>query len=156
MIWIFSIISTVLYWFAGRDNTNKLWRRLGCTLTAILYLILSGGISLQVACLVLFFALNFGVLTTYCDFLGEKGTLPSGESYKNETTLTWTISGISYGVSAIPLYWCGITWYSILYRAIALTVAIPLIRKIPGAQIQEALSGFIYLFTLSLLNHVYL
>lgn len=151
MIWIFSILSALAFWAGGRDWGNKLYRRLGCPILAIIALWILGLRSFNLACYIAFFALNFGVLSTYMDFLGTTGTLSNGETYQEETTLTWVICGAAYGLAAIPLYWCGVAWYSILYRIIALTIAIPLIRKLPGAQLQEALSGFVYLATLNIL-----
>jgi len=113
---------------------------------------LYGGLSFNLWVLVLFLALNFGALSTYFDIFGIEGTLPNGESYKEETTLCWIMTGAGYGLAALPLLWCDVTLYSIYYRCITLAIAIPLIRKIPGAQIQEALSGLVYLATLRILG----
>lgn len=164
MIWIFAIASAYCFWVAGRGKNDivlfpapralrkKLYRRLGCTVTAGAYLILFSPISFNLWAFLAFLGLSYGVLSSYFDFWGVKGTLPSGEKFQDETTLTWAICGLFYGISAIPLYWLGVSWQMIALRTLALMILIPLVRKIPSVHIQEAGSGFFYLITMGILT----
>jgi len=157
LIWILSLLSAYLYWVAGRGNDEKvgiyapsvlrekLTRRLGCSLLLTLTLLPIWLKSFNLMALALFIAANFAFLSTYHDYLGEEGTLPNGEKFREENTACFIVTGLFYGLAALPLIWCDIALYSIIWRSIALAIAIPVIRKIPNVHLQESLSGFVYL-----------
>lgn len=153
MIWLLSLLSAVCFWAGGRSWGNKLIRRLGCPILALVGLWLGGCMrSFNLGVPTLFFALNFGAMSTYHDYLGPISYLPPhGETFREETLACWIMTGLCYGLAAIPLIWLGVGWFSILIRTVTLAVAIPLIRKIPNAHPQEALSGFVYLATLKII-----
>ena len=147
MIWLLSILSALCFWIGGRDWGHKVSRRFFCPAIALAAIYFLEGFEFSHWWVyLLFYATNAGALSTYCDFLGvDKG------DFQEETTLSWAISGALYGLAALPLIWCGTVWWLIVIRIIALTMAIPLIRKIPAVHAQEALSGFIYLTSLKIL-----
>lgn len=51
-------------------------------------------------------------LTTYHDYLSPDG--------KRENWLCWLITGLVYGLAALPLIWAGVHWYAIIGRSIVL------------------------------------
>jgi len=151
MIWILSILSALAFYIGGRSWGHKLVRRLGCPILALCWIWLNLK-SFNLMALVAFFALNYGALSTYFDIFGKKGILPNGETFTEETPICWVMTGIGYGLSALPLVWCGINWYAVLIRTVILAVAIWLIRKVGNAHIEEAGSGFLYLITMGILK----
>ena len=165
MIWILGLLSGYLFFVPGRGKEetfwydfiaplwlrNKIYRKVGCSLLLLFAIWTQLGFSLT--CwwkYLIIFGLSFGFVSTYHDYLGELKTLPSGEKYREENTLSWTVTGFFYGLAITPLYWCGIPWQTILLRSIVLAIAIPIIRKIFHVHLQEFLSGFVYILTILL------
>ncbi len=126
---VFSLLSGGLCYLGGQKN--KLWRRLGCSLTALaLYIILAGfNLSFWYAYL-LFIILNWIALSTYHDYVGYD---------------CWWLTGLFYGLAAIPLLWCGVALWTIIGRAIFLALSIWWLRTKTGkVEIEELGSGLLY------------
>jgi len=64
----------------------------------------------------------------------------------------WFAHGLAIGLSAIPLYWCGVSWQPIILRAIVLSSATVFIGSIPNDDISELGRGFIIIATLLMLR----
>lgn len=165
MIWLLSGLSAYCFWVAGRGKNdfclfapkvlrNKRTKKFGCSICLLvgIWLLLGFRLSLWAYYTLVFWA-SFGLVGTYHDYLGKKGILPNGEEYQEETLPCWIMTGLGYGLVALPLLWAGVSWQLIALRTIALMIAIPLIRKIPSVHIQEAGSGFLYLISLKLLTY---
>ena len=165
MIWILSLLSAYLYWVGGRGKEDptptflaplwlrdKIWKRAGCATIALAAVITGRGFDISLWWVyILFWGLNFAALTTYHDYLGEEGTLPNGEKYREENIWSWMMTGFCYGLVAFPLYWTGVTWQMIMARSALLTILIVAIRKIKNVHIQESGSGLVYIASLPIL-----
>ena len=142
-----SIASGIAYMVAGKGGfpNAKLIRRLLCSLLALcLFLALKGLSWGSWWAYLAFWGLNYGALSTYHDYLSPDGT--------SENWLCWLITGLVYGLAAIPLIWIGITWWLILIRAGALGITIMWLRERTGkAWLEELGSGFLYTASIPLL-----
>lgn len=151
IIWLVaSILSGILYRLGGKGGfpNAKLIRRLGCSLVTILTMLLLGlyGKSLAKNIVLYFgtFVLLFGTLTTYHDYLAEDKS--------SEDWPCWAMTGLCYGLSAIPLAWAGVHWFAIFIRAFVLGfLTMAWSEKISNATWEERGRGFLIPFTLPIL-----
>lgn len=130
---VLSLASGVIYYIAGIGGFKgaKLIRRLGCSLLALgLFLALYGLNLAYWWAYLLFLGLNWAALSTYHDYTG----------YDN-----WVLTGLFYGLAALPLIWCGVHWYLIIVRAIFLALSIWWLRSRTGKVFKEEFfSGLLY------------
>jgi hypothetical protein len=84
------------------------------------------------------FGLSWGFLSTYWDWLF---------GYDN-----FWFHGLICGLSALPLYWCGVHWWMILIRAIICAVVMGLAHKWINKDIyEEPARGIVYIATIPIL-----
>ena len=94
---------------------------------------------------ILTFFLSWGAMSTYFSFLIDPPD--------DVTATEWFVTGLFYGLSAIPLVWVGVSWYSIVSRAIALGLAIMWLRVRTGKDFKEEKgSGFLYILSIFILK----
>ena len=128
-----SIACAIAYHIAGKGGFKwaKLIRRLGCSLLALcLFLALKGFTLGFWWAYGLFIILNYGALSTYHDYIGYD---------------CFWLTGLFYGLSALPLVWCGVHLLNILIRSIFLAISIGWIRSKSGKTFTEEFwSGFLY------------
>jgi FtsH-binding integral membrane protein len=123
VILIASILSGILYRLGGWEKGNKLFRRLGCPLVALLTLWLLVGVSFRLWWVyLLFVGLSYGALTTYWDFTGSDN---------------FYLHGLGVGLAGIPLIWCGVPLHYILIRIVICSVGMGLWSKWIGNDIAE-------------------
>lgn len=106
---LLSLLSAVLYRMGGSEGFNTKFRDLGVPTVATLALFVLGVFHWS---LILHFGLLFGALTTYWNFK------------KDVKWWNWLLTGLFYGLSALPLLFCGIGIFPILLRSILLAVII--------------------------------
>ena len=125
IIWLIaSLIAGLLYHIAGTGGFKnaKAIRRFGCAAIALgLYIYLAGFHLGQWWVYLFTYILNALALSTYHDYLAPDGT--------SENWLCWLATGGGYGLSALPLVWCGVHWWAILARAIFLAISIMWLRE---------------------------
>ena len=91
------------------------------------------------------FFLSWGAMSTYFSFLIDPPD--------DVTSIEWFFTGLCYGLSAIPLIWTGVHWYSIVGRAVTLGLAIMWLRVRTGKVLkEEAGSGTLYILSTFILS----
>lgn len=117
LIGLISILSGFLYRCGGTEKRGKWYdflfntksRDIGCSaLTTLAFHIIHPHIPWW--SLLLHFGLLWGALTTYWDFLNKD----------REVWWTWIITGIFYGLSALPLL--SVCWSGVLLRSLLLGI----------------------------------
>ena len=145
-----SIIGAILYRWGGQGKPfNTRYRDLGVPLCGIGILLTwwQPVNTLGWLMLIPHFGLAFASMTTYWDWLTKLWRKDESEYWEN-----WLLTGFFYGLSAFPLMWVNIHWYSIIIRAIILGILIMLIRENTKKDIIEEIgSGLVYLITIPLL-----
>lgn len=141
-----SSLSALLYRLGGWSKGNKAFRRFGCPLAAygLLWLLLPG-LGLKQALFGLFaYVLTSLALSTYNDWLAPDKS--------SENWLCWLVTGLLCGLAAFPLFWAGITWYSIIIRAVVLgALTMFWSEKISKDIWEEAVRGFLLTATIPIL-----
>ena len=144
---ILSLISAVLYRIGGKGGFKnaKAIRRFGCAGVFLIAVWLLSGFKLTYLwAYILTYILSALALSTYHDYLAPDG--------KSENWLCWLVTGIVYGLSCFPLIWAGVNYYAIIDRAIALGLAIMLLRERTGKDwLEEAGSGSLYILSVPIL-----
>lgn len=145
---ITSIICAVLYRIGGHGGfaNAKLIRRIGCPLVFFAYLwtFMRPENVLQWVLWFLSFGLSCGAMSTYHDYLAPDGA--------SENWLCWLVTGIVYGLAALPLIGCGLHWYSVLLRAVVLGgLTMFVSEKLSIDWQEEGARGFLYCATLPIL-----
>ena len=149
IIWIIglSVACGILYHIAGKGGFKgaKLLRRILCPLLTLgLFFALKTPQIRHIWGYLAFLALNFGALSTYHDYLAPDGS--------SENWLCWLVTGFIYGLSALPLIWCGIHWWMILVRAVVLGLTIMWLRTRTGkVLLEEVGSGILYCISMPIL-----
>ena len=140
---ILGIICGFLYRLGGWEKGNKLFRRIGCPLIALIFLwILDGFKSSLWWAYLLSFGLSYGAMSTYHDYLTNG----------DENWLCWLMTGSGYSLAYIPLLWIGITPLALIIRTVVLSLGTMFIREFTGNDfIEEFGTGFLYLTTIPLL-----
>lgn len=141
ILWLgLSIASGIVYRVTGKGGFKgaKLFRRILCPL---LFLALFCALKSPKFAYILPYLATFGLstmaLSTYNDYLAPDGS--------SENWLCWLVTGLFYGLSALPLIWCGVHWYSIVARALFLAITIMWLRERTGKVFWEEIgSGFLY------------
>lgn len=148
MIWILSLISAALYAIAGKGGFKnaKLLRRCGCALVGCFALFVLGikgsNILNTLIAYLATFGLSWGALSTYHDYLAPDGS--------SENWACWLMTGLCYGLSALPIAMATGMWMALALRAVACAVLVTVVREGSGiAWVEETGSGFI--FTASLI-----
>ena len=139
IMWVIgiSILSGICYRIGGKGGFKgaKLIRRVLCPLLALsLFLALKTPQIRHIWGYLAFLILNYGALSTYHDYVGFD---------------CWILTGLFYGLAAIPLLWCGVAFWTIIGRAIFLAITIMWLRERTGkVEIEEVGSGFLYCVTI--------
>jgi len=123
----------------GSDRYSKKWRRFGCAIvtTGALFLFLSPHWTFAIHLILL-----YAFLTTYHDYLNNG----------KENWLCWLVTGICYGLAALPLIWAGVSPYSILIRSVVLGVTTMLWSEWRDNAVEEELGrGALIMLTLPIL-----
>ena len=106
------IIGSVLYWCGGQFN--KLYRRVGTNLCAILiFCLLNPPMQVWWYLIPLTIITQYACLSTYFKF-----SLPDVLWYH------WIITGLIYGLSALPLLWCGASMVGFIIRTVILLIGV--------------------------------
>ena len=106
-------VNSTLYRMGGSAAFDKLWRRIGCALVTTVMI----GLAVQWHWLLIIHSLIlYGCLTTY---LSE--FVPPDD---NVCGIEWFLTGIIYGLAALPLIWAGFSWVWVIVRTLALGIAI--------------------------------
>ncbi len=138
IFWIIglSILSGLLYYAGGQ--INKLFRRIGCPLCVLgVTYALFGWRSSFLWAFPLIFVLSYGAMSTYNDWIGYD---------------CFWLTGLFYGLAAIPLLWCGVALWAIIGRVIFLALSIWWLRSKTGKVFKEEFfSGLLYCITIPLL-----
>ena len=148
-LWILglSILSGALYHISGKGGFKgaKLLRRLLCPLLALgLFFTLKTPQIRHIWAYLAFLVLNYGALSTYHDYLAPDGS--------SENWICWIMTGLCYGLAALPLIWCGVHWYLIIARAVILAITIMWLRERTGKVFKEEFfSGLLYTASLPIL-----
>lgn len=131
LIILLSFLSGCLYRIGGIGGFSnaKIVRRAGvpvvCYIPALLILFGFSGW--------LWYILSAGLLaftlTTYHDYLSPDG--------QKETWLCWAVTGLCYGLAALPLIWAGIHIYAIIGRSIVLAGATMWVSERSGKVLTE-------------------
>ena len=118
-ILIASILSSIFYRLGG-SPAGTLWRDAGCTLIFFITAILLGITHsiVDIAILLASCGLLYASLTTYNKWASKL----IGGSGNDVLWPSWFVTGLFYGLSAIPLLWCGIPLWLIIWRSILLGV----------------------------------
>ena len=142
-----SVLSAILYRVSGEGGFKgaKLIRRLGCPLTILVsFWILKGFVLFDCGWYLLTYLLSLMVISTYNDWLAPDG--------KSENWLSWLVTGLLYGLSAIPLVWCGVSWGFIILRTVLLIILITFIsEKSNNVWVEELGRGFLFTITMLLI-----
>ena len=134
-----SILSGAFYRLGGWEKGNRLFRLLGCPLTALG--LFWGFAGLNVAYWWLYL-LTFGLMA---------GAVASYWGLDEEKFGYWA-HALSLSLAVIPLYWTGIHWWAILIRSIILIPAITLWSEYTSIDtIEEFGRGFFITATIPLL-----
>jgi hypothetical protein len=111
-----TIASAILYRMGGASGYDKLWRRIGCAIvaTGALFLFISPHWAFILHALLL-----YAGLTTYHDYFNDG----------KENWVCWLITGLVYGLAALPLAWAGVNMYAILIRSVVLGIGTMVISE---------------------------
>lgn len=116
---LLSILSGVLYRMGGVGKPyNTKWRDIGCTLCAILCIMVTQKLVYTVACLqafAVFAVLNYATLTTYYK---KKGS--------DAKAWNWALVGLGFGLAALPLAWVCNSWIGFTLRTLFLVFTVTL------------------------------
>ena len=153
-IFILAFISAQLFRLGGSAKNgswldfakNTRTRDASCPLIALIALWLLAGFKLSYWWAYLFtFGLSWGAMSTYFSFLINPPD--------DVTAIEWFFTGLFYGLSAFPLIWADVHWYSIVGRAIALGLTIMWLRIRTGKDFKEEKgSGFLYILSTFILK----
>lgn len=149
MNWIFllglTFLGGKLYRMGGiGDPYNTKVRDFGVPAVAIIALLLLGvtwswQMGLALFCM---FGLMFGSMTTYCKFGDQEDVY----------WYNWALTGLLYGLSALPLAWVTGHWLGLFIRTIVLTIAICVWSElINDVNLEEGGRGGIFVITIPLL-----
>ena len=141
-----SLLSGFCYRAGGKGKPfNTKWRDLGVPLVTILTCLLLGlyGNWNFLFSYFLIFGLMFAALSTYRYFL------PKPKDYK---WYHYALHGLFIGLALMPLMWCGVVWYLILFRAVLIAFLISVLSQFISWDIaEEFLRGFFIVGTLIIL-----
>lgn len=106
-----------LLYSMGFRMFRKIWRRMGCALTTtatVVYLMLIKGVLTLDCALPIFISTGLlaVMLTTYHDWI----------TGGHEDWRCWMMTGLCYGLSYLPLMYCGVPWLLIVLRSVALAL----------------------------------
>ena len=142
-----SLVCSALYRLGGLGGFKgaKLLRRTGCSFCFFWALWALQGLNWAYWwAYALCFGLTAGAMSTYNDWLAP--------DHSSENWLCWLVTGLFYGLAALPLIWTGITWYSILLRSLLLAGSITWLRERTGNVWKEELgTGFLFIASIPLL-----
>jgi len=160
MLWLstilLSIVSAYLYRFGGMGKEEftrkfsylplflheKLTRRLGCMLTAVIWLTLNLS-RINIVAFIISAGLMYGSLTTYNDWLNN-----GKEDWK-----CWLMTGICYSLALLPLAITGdISWLGLGIRTVVLGLSTMAVSEIfSSADWEEYSRGGIFCLSLPLI-----
>lgn len=113
LIVLLSACSAALYRLGGWSGGNKLYRRIGCPACFLIAVMVLKGVDWGAWWAYLItFGLSAAALSTYHDYLAPDKS--------SENWLCWMVTGVVYGLAALPLIWTGVHWYAVVIRALAL------------------------------------
>lgn len=148
LIWlIVSLLCALLYRIGGKGGFPgaKNVRRIGCPLVffGYLYTIMPPQ-GLQWILWLVSFGMSCGAMSTYHDYLAPDGS--------SENWLCWLVTGLVYGLAAVPLIWCGLNWYAVALRIGVLGWGTMFVsEKLSIDWQEEGARGFLYCATLPLM-----
>ena len=134
------IIGAILYWRGGQGK--KLYRRVGTNLCAIsIFCLLNPSMQVWWYLIPLTILIQYLCLSTYWKF-----NLPDVLWYH------WIITGLMYGLSALPLLWGGASMIGFILRTVVLLIGTVWVSERSNKVfVEEFLRGFLFSGTMVLL-----